>query len=371
MTSRERLWTAIRRGQPDRVPIHVRGVPVWNQGWVNSRHWSYRPLIEAVHDQCDWVAGWGPATRFFLSAAPVQSRTQTVGLDERWSLQTTAVETPRGQLTSSYQISNIGMPGLRHKFWVECEEDLERFLSLPYEPLNPDVSGFFALDKAIGDRGIVIVGFSDPIAYVHDLLGSELLALWSVERSEHVRGLVGLFAERLRNLLEHLLSCGVKGLYGFSGAEYAGPPLLSPRDFRVYVTEPETELFQLIHENGSWVHVHCHGPLDAILEDFAVMGADCLHPIEAPPMGDMPLSEAKKRIGKDVCLEGNIQIGDLYAEDTTRVQEYVAQAIADGAEGGGFILCPSASPHTPELSPRTVANYLAMINVGLAQGRYA
>ena len=47
-TARQRLLTAMRREQPDRVPIHVRGVPAWNPKWVDSRHESYTPLIQAV-----------------------------------------------------------------------------------------------------------------------------------------------------------------------------------------------------------------------------------------------------------------------------------------------------------------------------------
>ena len=36
-----------------------------------------------------------------------------------------------------------------------------------------------------------------------------------------------------------------------------------------------------------------------------------------------------------------------------------------GAPGGGFILCPTASPHTAELTDLTVANYLAMIETAV------
>jgi len=370
MTSRQRLLTAIQRGKPDRIPIHVRGVRVWDEGWVRSRHTSYLPLIEAVRDRCDWVAGWSPGTGLFLSATRLKVEARTESLDERWDLRHTLIHTPKGPITSIYQISRIGMPGLRRKFWVESEEDLERFLSIPYEPLKPDVEGFFQLERRINERGIVMVGFSDPIAYVHDLLGSELLALWSIERREVIRMLVRLFTDRLRQLIEYLLARGVRGVYGFSGEEYAAPPLLSPRDFHEFVTQPEREIFDLIHRHGCLVHVHCHGPMNAILEDFVEMGADCLHPIEAPPLGDMPLAEAKRRVGRQVCLEGNIQIGDIYAGETEEIKAMVAKAIEDAAEGGGFILCPTASPHTPQLSPKTVANYLAMIETCLELGHY-
>ena len=43
----------------------------------------------------------------------------------------------------------------------------------------------------------------------------------------------------------------------------------------------------------------------------------------------------------------------------------MTEAMEAGKPGGGFILCPSASPHTPTLSHLTVRNYLAMIETGV------
>lgn len=240
MTSRERLLTAMRCEVPDRVPIEVRGVPVWNEAWVRSRHESYRPLIEAVRH---WVASWSPPTGRFLSDAP-------------------------------------------------------------YVPPKPSAEEYFRLEKRLGERGLVLVSLLDPIGHVHDLLGPGFLSLWSAERRE-------------------------------------------------------------------LVHVRCHGPLNAVLEEFVVMGANCLHPVEPPPLGDVPLQEAKRRIGISLCLEGNIQIGDLYAMEPEAFRKSVGETVLVGKEGGGFVLCPTASPHTPTLSPLAVQNYLTTIETGVRLGHAA
>lgn len=369
MTSRERLLAAMRCEMPDRAPIQVRGVPVWNEAWVRSRDASYRPLVDAVREHGDWVAGWGPQTGRFLSDAPLDVSRAATELDDRWTLHETTLQTPKGPLTATYQSSRVGMPGLERSFFVKTEEDVERFLSLPYVAPAPPVEDYFRLDETLGERGLVIASLLNPAGYVHDLIGSELLSLWSVERRDVIRRLVGLFTERLRHVIEVLLSSGVRGVYGFLGEEYVTPPLQSPRDFHEFVTDPERELFDLIHAQGGLIHVHCHGPMDAVLEEFAVMGANCLHPIEAPPLGDMPLADAKRRIGGSVCLEGNVQIGDLYAMEPEAFRRSVEETVAVGAVGGGFILCPSASPHTPTLSPVTVRNYLTMIETGVRLGR--
>ena len=112
------------------------------------------------------------------------------------------------------------------------------------------------------------------------------------------------------------------------------------------------------------MHIHCHGPLSAVLEDFIEIGANCLHPLEAPPMGDVTLAEAKRRIGHAICLEGNLQIGDIYAGKTADIVAQVKHNI-EVTGGRGYILCATASPHTPTLSDLTVKNYLAMIEAAV------
>jgi len=87
-------------------------------------------------------------------------------------------------------------------------------------------------------------------------------------------------------------------------------------------------------------------------------------------MGDVVLAEAKRRVGEDLCLEGNIQIGDLYGSPTETVVRVVEEAFAAAKPGGGFILCPSASPHTPKLTDLTVQNYLAMIETAVRRRDY-
>ena len=49
----------------------------------------------------------------------------------------------------------------------------------------------------------------------------------------------------------------------------------------------------LIHNAGGPLHIHSHGPLKRCAALFHRIGADVLHPIEAPPMGNVTLREAK------------------------------------------------------------------------------
>ncbi len=370
MSGRERMMAAMR-GQPtDRVPIHVWGVHAWDDEWVNTRHPSYRPVIEAVREHGDYRAPWSAGSGPFLSAT-TDLKVTAEQVDHRdWIETITTLHAPRGPLRTRFLASKRGLPGMTVEFWVKTLEDVERVLSAPYvRPAPPDPAGFHAREALLGDRGVVGVDlWSDPIGNVHDLMGSELLALWSIEERGTILRLVDLFLERCLDRLDSLLAAGVGPLFTTGGQEYVTPPLHSPRDFRELCVDPERRIIRRLHDAGCLLHVHCHGPVNAVLEDLAEI-ADVLHPLEPPPLGNVELRDAKRRLSGRVCIEGNVQIGDIYALPTTRLVDKVKRALDEGAPGGRFILCPTASPHTEVLSDLTVRNYVAMVQTAAEHGR--
>jgi uroporphyrinogen-III decarboxylase len=202
-------------------------------------------------------------------------------------------------------------------------------------------------------------------SYVHELLGTENFAYWWAEQRPLLFRLREMLEERVLDAVDFLLARGVGPVLATHGSEQIAPPMHSPDTHREFVLSSFKELCARIHAKGCLLHVHCHNKLNALLEDFVATGWDVLHPLEPPPMGDIVLADAKRRVGAQLCLEGNLQIGDLYAAPTEAVVKLVEEAVRDGKPGGGFILCPSASPHTPTLSHLTVSNYLAMIHTAV------
>jgi len=368
VTSRERLLAAMRRQAVDRVPLHVRGVNFWDERWVQTRHESYAPVIEAVREHGDPFIGWGVGGGPLLSSSDEVRFESEVVPGGDWNERITTMHTPRGPLVARHLSSNRGLPGMQREFYVKDPDDLDKVVSVPFAPLRPDTAGFFELRERIGERGLVTCDFVNPISYLHDLVGSELLGIWSRTERRAVEGFIRGWAERLLDLIAYLLDMGVGPAFRTLGHEFAVPPLMSPRDFRELCIEPEAPIHRRIHDAGGLVHIHCHGPMDKVLEGFIDIGCDCLHPIEPPPMGDAELAEAKRRVGHRICLEGNLQIGDLYAAPTREVVAKTEAAIRDGGPTG-FILCPTASPHTEVLTDLTVRNYVAMIETAGEIGR--
>ncbi len=361
MTSRERMMAAFRLEPVDHFPIQIRGVRFWDDDWCATRDASYGPVIEAVREHGDVELGWGLGGGMLLTASS-ELTTTTETIDEGdWIRHITTIHTPAGDMTSVRLNSTRGLPGLAMEFPVKTLEDVEKVLSVPYVPHQPDCASFFAADEALGDRGIVMCSVPLPITTIHALMGTDTLAIWSITERDVIHRLTDVFVQRSLDILNWGLSQGVGPVFSTLGEEYLAPPLAGPRDFHDFVTTPGIALGNRIHEAGCLRHIHSHGSIAAILEDYIEMGADCLHPIEAPPLGDMPFDEAKRLVGDRVCLEGNIQIGDVYHDPTDVLVEKVKRTCEIGAPGGGFILCPTASPHTAVRTDQTGRNYVAMV----------
>ena len=371
MTSRKRLTAAFRCEEPDRVPIQVRGVDPITQVLI-KRHESFRPLVEAVAQHGDLTQSWGASCAFltrWIDATNTSTRVEK--RNEDFNVHYHTIRTPKGDLICSTNVSTKGHPAMRETFYVKGLEDVEKFLSIPYVPHRPDVAPFFKQVEALGARGIVLASpGSDAISYVHELLGSELLAIWSVEERETIHRLLRVFTDRLCDLTKYLLSQKVGPFFASIGQEYVAPPLHRPRDFYEFVVKYDKEILAPIRDAGGMIHVHCHGPIRDLQDGFLEMNINCLHPIEAPPMGNLLLAEAKAKMGHKICLEGNIQIGDMYSCTPQEIERQTIAAIRDAGKGGGLIICPTASPYTPTLPDVALQNYLTMIQTALEYGRY-
>jgi len=371
MTSRQRILSAMRGEPVDRVPVVIRGVNPYERfmNWRGEAHPSYAPLLELVRNCCDTEHLLAIGRGFFLNGADLVI-TSRVRECQGWRETHATLETPLGPLTA---IHREGLESYSHatiKHWITCEEDVERFLALPFACAEADVPSYRAAEKTLGDRGYTLPYLDSPIGWVHALLGSELLAIWSVEAPELLHRLLEATQERCLTFVRSFLEATEVPVLGLQGQETVTPPLLSPACFNDLVVRYEAPLIREIHRHGAMVYVHCHGYMNAVIERFADMGVDVLHPVEAPPMGDITLLEAKRRVGGCVCLAGNIQIGDIMSCDRQEIIAQVQQTIQDGMPGGRFILTLSATPFERVLSQRTFDNMRALVLTALEHGRY-
>jgi uroporphyrinogen decarboxylase len=131
------------------------------------------------------------------------------------------------------------------------------------------------------------------------------------------------------------------------GDDYAhnGGPMMSPQVFKEFIRPRLARMIAMIHEEGALCIKHSDGNLYPLLESIVAAGPDGLNPME--PVAGMTIRRTKALVGGRVCLSGNIDCAHLLPHGSTaEVREAVRRAIADGAPGGGFILSSSNSIHS-------------------------
>ena len=334
MDRRERLRRCYFNEELDRPGVYVRdGYPEDDPTYDDVKAF----LEEHSELKYRWRASWPQEPG--LATHRVEPHSQD------FERHVTTVHTPAGDLGSSRLESLRGLPGLEEEHLLKGPADARKYLSLPEPEIHCDVSGFFERDRMVGKRGIAETQLGlNPAGTVAALFGSEAFAMVSATDREIVHELCLRKQQILSAKLDFLLANDVGPFFAMLGQEYVVPPLHGPKDFYDFNVKYDKPIIDHIHESGGRVHVHSHGSVKQVFQGFLDMGADVLHPLEAPPMGDITPTQAKQMAGGRLCLEGNIQIADMYDKNPDDIREQTEKLIREAFdEHKGLIVCPTAS----------------------------
>lgn len=368
LSSRERLRRVFRCQPVDRMPIRLWGV----DPMFRHRDPRWEPLYELVERyELDILRTWAPRREESdPPVVPIRSERRDSAKPHLWEVES-VMETPAGPLTQIMLVPKSGASGRVCKYYVETVEDAHKWLSIPLQKVNIRVDSYFELERATGDRALLMVSLPHALYTVQTLLGSQTLGYWLMDERALLREMVDRAYAHVEALAKHYLAHGIADCYGWVGPELCIPPLASPRDFREFVVEYDRRITALVHEAGKLVWVHCHGDMNPVLEGFIEMGVDCLNPIEPPPVGKLTLAEAKQRAAGRMCLEGGVEDGDFDLLSPPQMERVVEGVVAQGKPGGGFILCPTSTPTTwPVLEERHIANYRAFVETAVRLADY-
>jgi hypothetical protein len=358
MHSRERLLRSLHHQPTDRIPISTYELVGWNaQAWENQEP-SYRKLMNEIRARTDCLYMANPDLTF----QPLPGCEITTWQENERHFTRTLIHTERGDLEKLQrqddQIQTVWT--LRHL--LREPEDIGTYLSIPYEPPAVNFAEFDAAAETLGERGLMMISWSDPICEAAELFSMEdFLVLVRTDPALAKYFLDALY-ERQKAQLQSILEHDVRDVvFRVCGPEYATPPYLPPELFPGVVTVYLVDICRMIRMAGGIPRIHCHGKIGRVLDQFARTDALALDPLEPPPDGDMDLAAVKKQYGRQFCLMGNLELRELENAEPQRIDQLVRQAISDAGRGGGFILMPTAAPINIPLSPRTEANYLQMI----------
>lgn len=367
MTGRERLLATLQRKPVDRVPISTYELTPFGPWNWPLEELSYQPLMQLIRERTDALPLWGAWMPSSPQDIPADHETWQEG---EFNVTRTTLHTPKGDLTTVSKET----PAVKTVWTVEhlckSEDDVEKYLSIPYHPMPVDASGFASLNEEVGEHGIVLCDTGDAVGNIAGLFEFGEFTVFAMTEPALIRALCDRAHERVMHVLCGMLDAGCGPLYRIWGPEYCTPPYLPPSAFGEFVVPYVTEMVELIHRYGCYARIHSHGKIAQVLDQIVATGADAIDPVEPPPDGDIALAEVKARYGDALVLFGNMELKYLEQETPAEIDARV-KVMMDEAKGeGGFVLMPTAAPINVPLSPRTEANYRAFIEAGLKYGRY-
>ena len=338
MTSEERVYRALQRQEPDRVPhfewlVDRRVRDVLCPGCKNHNDFALQmghdaiivdPIFKKERVGSNrWLSEWGYIT---------QDTNEEHGIE---------VESP-----------------------IKTLADFERFT--PPDPHLP--ARFTAIESAVQThRGhtAVIVHLNDVFSLPRYLMSMQELLMAIVTEPELVRGLVEMSVTFNLELAKEVAARGAKIVYTGDDYAYNKGPLLSPRHFREFFYPGLCRVMRGYKELGLYVIKHTDGNLWPIIDMIIDSGIDCLDPID--PQAGMDLGRVKQLYGQRIALKGNVDCAQLMSFGTPgEVAAATREAMRIGGAGGGYILSSSNSIHSG-VKPE---NYRALLDTWKQYGKY-
>jgi len=386
MTPKERMLTAFRNQQPDRVPASpdisnmipakLTGRPFWDV-YLHEDPPLWKAYIEAVkHYKID---GWQYGG--FLGTLPDSNnlmqptnknderrfRNEVVSRTDNVIVVRTFCMTPKGELWQETNYYRDMPPWTTRKFFKDLEGEFEHLQYFFPDPSNLGGEAYWTMTKALGDLGTTGLSIGLPgFQSLYDLIDGglpEICRLYMQKRYllEDYRRMFHdytvKYVERGLQINPEFLMIGASGLL----------TLQSPRIFRELSVPTLKEATRMAKEADVPSHLHSCGRERYIVET-AVNETDLssIEPLEPPPARDCDLAEIKRLYGDKIALKGNIQTTKLLLATPRQVDTMAKEYIEAAKEGGGYVLSTGdqVGRDTPD------ENIIAIVKAARKYGKY-
>jgi len=338
MTGYERMMLALKRKEPDRVPVWELIV---NQPVISSLYGdiSYADFVEK--EDLDGIT--------CVEDQRMQDLGNNTYKDEWgiiWKIEPSGLSYPSGGP-------------------IKSERDLDK-----YKPPDPDAPWRLkTLEDCVKrfkkEKAVVFLGH-DGFEFSHYLMGGmDKLFISYILNPDLAKNLAEMVSEYKCRVLKNAIDAGADIL--LTGDDYAGRKgcLVSPEHFKEFILPYLKRAVNVAKENNVPFIKHTDGNLWGIMDMLIEAGIDALDPIE--PIANMDIGKVKQKYKDKICVVGNVDCGQLLPfGEKEEVEEAVKETIAKASVGGGHILASSNSIH-PAVNPD---NYRTMLNTARRWGKY-
>ena len=343
-----RLETTLHHQEPDRVPLVEAAVDYEIMGQFLGRPVSAEDLPAQV-------MFWSRAGYDYIPFTVAMMSPGAVTQDSQIS------KTLRDVVLKDAADREDGW-NLERRSFIRTEADFESF---PWdEAARPDISPFYRIRDYLPE-GMKVIALSGKIFTLSwMLMGFENFAISSVTYPALVERLVEKVARiQLAGLREVARLPYVAAAWAVDDLAFGTGPMIHPRAFRKLIFPWYEEFARICRERGLYFIFHSDGVLWNLLEELIGLGVRALHPID-PTCMDINL--VKEKVGRRLCLLGNISNEILMTGTPTEVACLTRKNLKEIAPGGGYGLGAGNSvPHWTKFE-----NYAIMHETVLEYGGY-
>ncbi|MDH7512263.1 MAG: uroporphyrinogen decarboxylase family protein [Clostridiales bacterium] len=207
---------------------------------------------------------------------------------------------------------------------------------------------FEIMMKKAGEEFSIHGEVTSPFDYFLNLFGFREALIGLIDDPPKAKEIIGRYAEAVTRLAVRIAGQGVDAIKVSS--PYAGAGFISPLFYQEFVAPFEGQIASAVRRRGLPVYIHTCGAINDRLELMAAAGFSGIECLDPPPLGNVELDEAKKRVGERVFIKGNIDpVNVLLLASRESVREDARWRLEVGKPGGRFILSTACSiaPHTP------------------------
>jgi len=354
MNGYQRIMTALRLEQPDRVPLFelIINEPVIRALYpdLSLKERQLERGSQGIYQiQADFIEREDiDAITIFEDFRPKKWIDEKHYIDE-WGI--------------TWRIPSSGIPyAISHP--IQEEEDLDAYI-----PPDPDADyRLDTLKKAVrrfkGEKAIIFLGH-EAFEFSHYLLGMENLLMNYVLNPDFVKRVARIVTDYKKRVLERAVDEGADILLTGDDYSHRYAPIMSPEHFREFVLPYLQEVVDVAKEKGVPFIKHTDGNIWSIIDDIIDTGIDGIDPLE--PIANMDIGKVKELYGHRIAVLGNVDCGELLSRGTPEeVEEATKETIAKASPGGGHILASSNSIHPAVKSE----NYKTMLEVARRCGQY-
>jgi uroporphyrinogen-III decarboxylase len=206
------------------------------------------------------------------------------------------------------------------------------------DALNLNLPSFVDRVNSYADDFCVFGSVCEPHEMIWRILGPENVLIKMAEEPAQMQK----FTERLGDFLVGIVkgqiaATGDKltGFYVWGDVAFRNGMMFSPSYWRRVYKPQLKRLCNEIHAAGLKVIYHGCGNASALYDDMVEVGVDCCNPLEAK--ADLDVLELKRKYGKRLAFNGNIDVRVLSTNDRKQVRREVLRKL-NAAKGGGYII---------------------------------